>query len=200
MTKSSTGLIVAISLMLFAPLLSARSSEVQRLRELSPKAERYSVETPYSSTKAGAARVYVDAPVHVTKQTVTDYANYGKMIESFDEAKVVGRHGDKTDVYLKVPILGGLTSIWGILRFNLPEQVGEDEYVVKAKLVKGNVKRFDAFYRIRRIDEQSALLNLEMLIVPKLPGVPRSLVTKEVSKACDKAVRRLRDGAQRMKG
>jgi len=67
--------------------------------------------------------------------------------------------------------------------------------VIEGKMVRGNVKRFDATYRITRIDSQNTQLNLEMLIVPRLP-FPGSVVTGEVSRACRSAVRQIRDAAE----
>lgn len=198
MKRRSLALALATSLALLAPLTAAESSsEAKRLRDLAPKAEKYSVTVGDSNTRAGAARVFVRAPATVTQKTVTDYANYAQMIRSFDQARVVGQHGSQTDVYMKVPILRGLASIWAIMRFDPPKQIGQGEYLVEARMVEGNVKKFNAVYRIKEIDEQTSQLNLEMHIVPKMPGVPGSLVTQEVSKASDRAVRRLRDGAQR---
>ena len=54
-------------------------------------------------------------------------------------------------------------------------------------MVKGNVKRMDARWRIKKIDDENTQLNLELLIVPKLP-VPGSMVTGQVKYAADEAV------------
>jgi hypothetical protein len=63
-------------------------------------------------------------------------------------------------------------------------------------MIDGNVSRFEATFRLKKIDEQSTQLNLEMLIEPKLP-VPAALVTRETADASDGAVRRLRDFSEK---
>ncbi len=194
--RNVLGVFVLAGLALGAATADASPSpEAERLFRIRPKAERYTVRALNSRIDTGAARVHVKAPLETTKNTVTNYARYGAMITTFEQAKVIGKQGDQTDVYLRVPILNGAAHIWAVMRFEPPRKLGGDEYVVAAKMVKGNVKRFEALYRIRRIDDTSSQLNLEMQIVPSLP-VPGSLVTTEVAKASDRAVRQLRDGAE----
>jgi ribosome-associated toxin RatA of RatAB toxin-antitoxin module len=125
----------------------------------------------------------------------SDYKNYPDFISKFEKARVVGKEGDKTDVYLQVPILKGAAKIWAVIRFEPPKTVNGEE-VVTASMVKGNVKRLDATWRIKKIDDQNTQLHLEMLIVPKLP-VPGSLVTGEVAYAADEAVMGSRNRAEK---
>jgi ribosome-associated toxin RatA of RatAB toxin-antitoxin module len=124
-----------------------------------------------------------------------DFDRYPEFISKFDKAKVVGRDGAKTDVYLQVPILKGAAKVWAVVRFEPPKTLNEDEEVIAASMVKGNVKRLDATWRIKKIDADNTQLNLEMLIVPKLP-VPGSLVTGEVAYAADEAVTGSRNRAE----
>jgi hypothetical protein len=173
------------------------SAEAERLIRIRPRAERYTLKALGTSIEVGAARVHVKAPLELTKSTVIDYGRYGALIDTFEKARVVGKQGDQTDVYLRVPILEGAARIWALMRFDPPRKVSGDEYVVNAKMLKGNIKRFEATYRIKRIDAQNTQLNLEMLIVPSLP-VPGSLVTTEVTKASDRAVCSLRNGTEKL--
>lgn len=175
-----------LSWTLFAAGASAEPSEEAKRLMKSRDSERYEVETEHSSTKAGAARVHIAAPMASVKKTVSDFRNYSKFISKFDKAKVVGRNGDKTDVYLQVPILKGAAKIWAVVRFE-PLKTVNGEEVLEGHMVKGNVKRMDAWWRIKKIDDDNTQLNLELLIVPKLP-VPGSMVTGEVKYAADEAV------------
>lgn len=160
-------------------------------------AERYEVATPHSSVKAGAARVHVRAPADVVRKVVTDFDGYSKHIKKFDKAKVVGRNGNKVDVYLQVPILKGLAKVWAIVRFEPIKKNGPDEEVLVGKMLKGNVKHLNAWWKIKKIDNQNTQLNLELLIVPDLP-VPGSLVTGEVAYAADEAVMGLRNRSEKL--
>lgn len=151
---------------------------------------RYSVRSSASSIEAGAARVRVDAPASSVMGMVTNYGQWDRVITRFDKVRVVGRTANTVDVYMQVPILKGAAKIWAVVRFEAPKSVGA-ERVVEGHMVKGNVERLDAKWRVAALDDRTSELHLEMLIVPKLP-VPGSLVTGEVAYAADKAVLDLR--------
>ena len=165
------------------------------LQAASRNVERFDVKVANSSMDAGAARVRAHAPTATLRSVLTDYARYSKIIKHFEQARVVGRSGDQTDVYLEVPILGGASKIWAIVRFAPPKTEGDQE-VIRGRLVKGNVKRLDATWRLKKVDDQKSDLTLELLIVPDLPA-PNSLITKELRKAAGKAVNGARNEAER---
>lgn len=187
--------LATLGLALLAPSAGAEpNEEAKRLMKLRD-AERYEVGTEHSSTKAGAARVHIAAPVATVKKTVTDFKNYSKFISRFDKSKVVGRDGNNTDVYLQVPILKGAAKLWAVVRF-APIKSVEGEERLEGHMIKGNVHRLDARWRITKIDEDNTQLSLELLILPKIP-VPGSMVTKEAAYAADKAVVGSRDRAEK---
>jgi ribosome-associated toxin RatA of RatAB toxin-antitoxin module len=159
--------------------------------------DRFEVKTPWAQMSAGAARGNVNAPVDVVRAVVLDFKNYATFISRFEKTHVVGRSGDKTDVYLQVPILKGAAKVWAIVRFEPPKQVNGNE-VVEGHMIKGNVKRLDAIWRIHKLDEVSTQVVLELLIVPELP-VPDALVVPEVRFAAAKAVEGSRDEAEKRK-
>jgi ribosome-associated toxin RatA of RatAB toxin-antitoxin module len=167
--------------------------ELQKWR----KVDRFDVKTPYSDMNAGAARVNVDAPEELVRSVVLDYKNYATFMTRFEKSRVVGRSGDKTDVYLQVPILKGAAKVWAIVRFEPVKEVNGTEIVV-GHMVKGNVKRLDATWRLKKLDDVSTQVVLELLIVPDLP-VPDSLVVPEVAFAAAKAVEGSRDEAEKRK-
>ncbi len=161
------------------------------------KVERFEVKTPWSDTHAGAARVNVDAPEDLVRSVVLDYKNYASFMSRFEKSRIVGRSGDKTDVYLQVPILKGAAKVWAIVRFEPVKQVGETE-VVEGHMIKGNVKRLDAVWRLKKLDDTTTQVVLELLILPDMP-VPDSLVVPEVRFAAAKAVEGSRDESEKRK-
>ena len=177
-----------------SPAFAEANAEAKRLMKIRDS-ERYEVLTKHSSTKAGCARVHIAAPEKIVKKITKDFRHYDEFIKKFDKSKVVGRNGDKTDVYLQVPILKGAAKIWAVVRFSPMKKVGS-EHVLQGSMIKGNVRRMDAKWRIKKIDAKNTQLNLELLIVPKLP-VPGSVVTGEVAYAADVAVMGSRDRAER---
>jgi ribosome-associated toxin RatA of RatAB toxin-antitoxin module len=182
-----------IGFALVTPSANANTAEAKRLMK-SRDSERYEVKTEHSSTKAGAARVHVATPTKDVKKVISDFKNYSKFISKFDKSKVVGRKGTNTDVYLEVPIMKGAAKIWAVVRFE-PIKTVNGEEVLEGHMLKGNVKRLDAWWRVKKIDDTNTQLNLELLIVPKLP-VPGSVVTGEVAYAADEAVMGSRNRAE----
>lgn len=195
--SSKVWALIGAALFLCPALASAEPSpEAQRLIK-SRDAERYEVKTPHSSIKAGAARVHVAAPMAVVKKSVLEFGKYDDRIKKFSKANVVGHKGDKTDVYVQVPILKGLAKVWAIVRFDAPKNAGHGKEVLQGRMIKGNVKRLDVTWRLTKIDDVNTQLNLELLIVPEIPA-PGSVITGEVAYAADEAVMGLRNHSEKI--
>jgi len=156
---------------------------------------RYDCRLPESDRPAGGARTVVSASPELVRSVVLDFEHYAYYFDP-DKGKnpsrkwashVVGRSGDKTDVYLEVPILKGAAKIWAIIRFDTPQKVGDSEVVV-GRMLKGNVNKLHAKWKLRRTPENNTELQLEFLVVPKVP-IPDSLLADEARGAAGKAVR-----------
>jgi hypothetical protein len=155
---------------------------------------RYDCKLPESDRPAGGARTVVTASPDLVKSVVLDFEHYAYYFDPDKGANpsrkwashVVGRSGDKTDLYLEVPILKGAAKIWAIIRFDAPKKVGDTEVVV-GRLIKGNVAQLSAKWKLRPAADNTTELQLEFLIVPKLP-VPDSLLSNEARSAAFKAV------------
>ena len=156
---------------------------------------RYETHVPGSAYRAGAAKTAVAVSQREVLDLVQDYAHYSSFIKAFETSRVVGRDGAKTDVYLRVKILKGAATIWAIVRFEEPKVDG-DVTNVSAHLVKGNVKRLDAFWHVKKIDATHTELVLELLIIPDLPA-PEALVVPEVRDAAGTAVTGVHDEADK---
>ena len=163
-----------------------------------PDPERYEVQTPRSDIKAGGSRAAVHAPLGIVSKIVTDFNGYSGHIKKFEKAKVIGRHGDQTDVYLQVPIMKGAAKVWAVVRFEPPKpNATGDGLLVVGRMLKGNVKKLDARYRISKIDDQNTKLDLELLIEPDfVVPVPKNVVAGEVAYAASRAVLGLRNASE----
>jgi len=162
---------------------------------------RYDCKLPESNRPAGGARTIVTASPELVKSVVLDFEHYAHYFDP-DKGRnpsrkwashVVGKSGDKTDLYLEVPILKGAAKIWAIIRFDPPKTVGDTE-VVTGRMLKGNVDKLSAKWKMRRTSENTTELQLEFLVVPKLP-VPDSLLSSEARSAAAKAVTGMRGEA-----
>jgi hypothetical protein len=162
-------------------------------------ARRYQVQMPFSDIKAGAAHTEIRAPLETVRNVVTDYARWGEHIKRFDKAHIIGRHGDKTDVYLQVPVMKGAAKVWGVVQFDAPRMGNNGEEVIVGRLLKGNIKRLDARFRLSKIDDQRTGLDFELLVVPDfIIPLPKAMVTDELEYAAEKAVQGVGDSSERM--
>ncbi len=159
---------------------------------------RFDTKLPESDRPAGGARTVVSASHETVKSVVLDFGHYAYYFDPDKgtnpqrkwASRVVGKSGDKTDLYLEVPILKGAAKIWAIIRFEPPKKVGDTEVVV-GKMIKGNVSQLSAKWKLRPAADNRTELQLEFLIVPKLP-VPDSLLSNEARSAAAKAVNGMR--------
>jgi hypothetical protein len=170
------------------------TEEAQRLMKRN-KAERYRAEATGTSVRAGGARVHVAAPIEVVRDVITDFGRYPQHISKFEKAKVVGKSGKNTDVYMQVRVLNGLGKVWAVVRFEPPKTLPNGEATMVGRMVKGNVDRFDASVRLTKIDAENTQLNLELLLLPTIP-LPGSLITGELMYAADQAATGLRNWSE----
>lgn len=155
---------------------------------------RFDTKLPQSDRPAGGAKALVYASPELVRSVVLDFGNYAHYFDPDKggnpkrrwASRIVGKSGDKTDLYLEVPILKGAAKIWAIVRFDAPKKVGDTE-IVTGQMVKGNVDKLHAKWKMRRTADNSTELQLEFLVVPKLP-VPDSLLANEARGAAAKAV------------
>jgi hypothetical protein len=162
---------------------------------------RFDTKLAGSDRPAGGARTVVTASPELVKSVVLDYEHYAYYFDP-DKGRnpsrrwashVVGRSGDKTDLYLEVPILKGAAKIWAIIRFEAPQKIGDTE-VIQGRMLKGNVNQLSAKWKMRRTPDNNTELQLEFLVVPKLP-VPDTLLSNESRSAAAKAVTGMRGEA-----
>jgi ribosome-associated toxin RatA of RatAB toxin-antitoxin module len=177
-----------------AAFAEGNDAEAQRL-EKKREAERYNVEMPGASIRAGGAVIFVDAPIAVVQKIVTDYGKYSSFMPRFQKSKVIAKKDGKTDVYLQVPILHGAATVWALTRFEPPAKEGADGVRVEGKMVDGNVDDLRAVWHLRPVDDKHTVLKCELLIVPKLP-LPAGVVTPELEFAADQAVTATRDRSE----
>jgi hypothetical protein len=161
---------------------------------------RFDTKLPQSDRPAGGARAVVYASPELVRSVVLDFGNYARYFDPDKgtnpsrrwASKIVGKSGDKTDLYLEVPILKGAAKIWAVVRFDAPRKDGDAE-IVTGHMIKGNVDKLHAKWRMRKTEEGTEL-QLEFLVVPKLP-VPDSLLANEARSAAAKAVKGMKGEA-----
>lgn len=186
--------------LLFVAATSLASDDEAAKLETRGKALRYSMPTklPDCSIDTGGAAILVHAPIDVVRKIVTDYQRYQKIVKTFRQSRLISKKDGVSEVYLDVPVAHGAASIWAVISIAAPVVTPEGESIT-GTLVKGNVDAFRSVWRLRKVDEKTTILKLELLVDPKLP-VPSSLITPELQYAADTAVTGVRDEAHRRVG
>jgi ribosome-associated toxin RatA of RatAB toxin-antitoxin module len=162
-------------------------------------ADKYEVAPPKevgTDISFGGGKIVVNAPIAMVRQVIGEYDHYQEIMPRFQKSRVVGKKEGKTDVYLQVPILHGLHTLWAVTRFAPPTRDGDGERIEGAKVVdKGNLKDLRAVWRLRPLGDDRTILKLELLIVPDFPA-PGGLVTHEAKDAAAEAVTAVSDRAE----
>jgi ribosome-associated toxin RatA of RatAB toxin-antitoxin module len=110
----------------------------------------------------------VKAPVDKVMQVVLDYGNYQRFMPKFVVSRVLSRRGDQALIYVEVTALNGLAKLWAEMRVRmLPSQ--DPTRVVLARMIKGNLRQFEAEWLVKPIDAAQTLVTFEMCADPDLP-------------------------------
>jgi ribosome-associated toxin RatA of RatAB toxin-antitoxin module len=155
---------------------------------------------PHPGTRAqlGRAVALLNAPAADVTAVLQDYARYQTFLPNFQTSRVLSQRGAAALVYLQVSILHGAATIWVEVKLQ-PREAGGGKRVIEAKMLKGNVSRFEASWEITPIDAQHTLVAFQIFVDPDMP-VPTSLVDHENQKNARKALAALRDLMGQRKG
>ncbi len=144
----------------------------------------------------GHAEALVDAPADAVAKKATEFGQYRTFHRKFATARVVGKEGEKTDVYMRYPVtIGKLTiELQETMRFSPIRSVGS-AFVLEAHALQGDMKRGHTIITIKPVDAKHALLQVDVLLVPKLPA-PQSFIDEELRDGALDFVNGLKDKAQ----
>ncbi|HEY4122750.1 MAG TPA: SRPBCC family protein [Byssovorax sp.] len=146
----------------------------------------------------GKSTVKVAAPIDKVREAVLGFSHYAEFMPHYKSAKVLGRapSGGK-DVYMEVEALNGAAQMWARVDVPKPTMIdGVETY--DTKFLDGNVREFKAIWRLKKLDEQSTELSLEVFMYPKLP-LPSGLLNSENVKGSASGVLAMRARAEGQK-
>jgi ribosome-associated toxin RatA of RatAB toxin-antitoxin module len=126
----------------------------------------------------GRSTITIAAPIEKVRQVVLDFPNYPAFMPHYQSCRVLsqGRDG-ASEVYMEVVALNGAVKMWA--QVNVVKTVladGTETY--ETKFIKGNVKDLKALWRLKKIDDRSTEVSLEVFLLPRLP-LPVAVVNKE---------------------
>lgn len=144
----------------------------------------------------GHAEALVAAPAERLAKTATEFAKYRELHRKFSTARIIGKEGDKTDVYMRYPVQIGPVKIelYEVMRFS-PDRANGGMHVIEAHGIKGDMKRGHTLITIKPVDATHSILEVDVLLVPVLPA-PQSYVDEELRDGAQDFVNGLRDKAQ----
>lgn len=187
--------VLALSLPLVARADAEPDPQVTRLLQ-AKRTLNWNQTLGNANDRYGHAEALVDAPAEVVAKKAVSFGEYRTFHRKFATARVVAKEGDKTDVYMRYPVtIGKLTiELQETMRFSPIRSVGSS-FVLEGHGLTGDMKRGHTVITIKPIDAKHSLLQVDVLLVPKLPA-PQSFVDEELRDGALDFVNGLKDKAQ----
>jgi len=137
-----------------------------------------SVPIPGTGLVRGKSTLVIDAPIDKVRATVLDFAHYAEFMPHYRKCKMLGRtQAGGHEVYMEVIAINGLVTMWARVEVTKATTVDGVE-IHETKFLEGNVKDLRATWRLRKIDDASTEVTLEVFLHPRLP-LPDSMINKE---------------------
>jgi ribosome-associated toxin RatA of RatAB toxin-antitoxin module len=144
----------------------------------------------------GKSTVTVAAPIDRVREAVLGFGHYAEFMPHYSNCRVLGRTASGgRDVYMEVEALHGAVHMWARVDVPKPSIVdGVETY--QTKFLDGNVRDFQATWRLKKVDEAKTELSLEVFLHPKIP-LPDGLVNDENLDGSANGVHAMRTRAER---
>lgn len=177
----------------------AKDPQVARLLE-AKKTLHWNQTIGASKDRYGHAETLVDASADQVAKTATDFGKYRELHRKFKTARVIGKEGDQTDVYMRYPVqLGPMTfELYEVMRFG-PDHTNGGTHTIEARGIKGDMKRGHTVITVRPVDAKHSVISVDILLVPVLPA-PQSYVDEELRDGAEDFVDGIRDKSQAVPG
>ena len=153
-------------------------------------------------TKAryGHAEALVATSAAELAKAAADFGHYKDLHPKFSTARIIGKEGGQTDVYMRYPVKIGPVKIelFEVMRFEADRMDG-GSHVIEGHGVKGDMSRGHTMITIKPVDATHSLLLVDGNLDPKIPA-PQSLVDEELRDGAGDFVDGLKDRAQGYRG
>ncbi len=105
------------------------------------------------------------APVDKVTAVVSDYGSYHEFMPHFVASRVLSQRGSKALLYVEVSALHGVATLWAQMQLRMLDATAPTR-VIKATMLKGNLKGFDAEWQITPFDAKHTLVAFELCADP----------------------------------
>jgi hypothetical protein len=151
---------------------------------------------PGQSERHGHAEIVIGAPVDIVERHVRAFGQYKDLVpDKFKTSRIVGKEGEDTDVYMQIQIMKGFITLWEIMRFSPTRPVAAGTTAIEGKYLKGNMKDSHALFVMRKVDDRTTVLKVDILISLAI-AAPQEVVDEELRDYAGDAVRGLREKAE----
>lgn len=152
---------------------------------------------PGKTDRYGRAEILVNAPIEAVRHEITSYKSYAELApDRFNRSKIIAKENNETDVYMQVPVMGGLVVLWQVMRFAPVVGVGTGTERLEGRYVRGNLKTSSVLYTLTQVDARRTILRMDLLVLPNMV-VPQSVIDEELRDAAGTAAEAMRDRAER---
>ncbi|HEY1960702.1 MAG TPA: hypothetical protein VGH28_34055 [Polyangiaceae bacterium] len=148
------------------------------------------------SERFGHAEALALAPTIYVRDQATDFVHYKDMSNGrIRTSRLVDKRPGSTDVYLQVPVLHGMLTLWQVLRFGDVHRAADGTETMTGKLVRGNVHAAEMTFTIRPAGQGRSIVTVDMMLEPGF-AAPQSMVDAELRDAARSAARALASHAE----
>jgi hypothetical protein len=153
-----------------------------------------------TKSRYGHAEALVATSSDELAKAASDYAHYRDLHPKFSTARIVAKDGAHTDVYMRYPVKIGFVKfeLYEVMRFDA-DHVSGGTHVIEGHGVSGDMTRGHTVITIKPVDNTHSLLQVDVLLDPKLPA-PQVLVDEELRDGAEDFVNGLKDRAQGFRG
>jgi ribosome-associated toxin RatA of RatAB toxin-antitoxin module len=154
----------ALCLASLAPITSAQRAGVSA-NVRAGGIDSHQREQAGSRIRRSRALGLVAAPVDKVLAVVSDYGNYRQFMPNFVASRVLSQRGSQALMYVEVSALDGMATLWVQMQLNMLESAAPTR-VIKASMLKGNLKGFEAEWHVTAFDDKHTLVAFELCADP----------------------------------
>ncbi len=138
----------------------------------------------------GHAEALVAAPTSYVRDQATDFAHYKDLSNGrIRTSRLVDKRTGATDVYLQIPVLHGMLTLWEVMRFGDVVRAADGSETFSGRLVSGNVRAAEMTFTIRPVPGGGrSIVSCDLLLTPSF-AAPQGAVENELRDAAESAVR-----------
>lgn len=134
----------------------------------------------------------VAAPVDEVTAVISDYGSYHEFMPHFVTSRVLSQRGSRALLYVEVSALHGAAKLWAQMQLRMVDTTTQTR-LIRATMLKGNLKGFEAEWQITPFDAKHTLVAFELCADPdfRLPFAD-SLVSDHNEKEARSSILALR--------